>query len=188
MNAILKQLGNTRSKYEEQINRFQNDEMFYDQVTREMVRNKVEFIRAVDIVNKMNGVITRKQNQESISSPVSSNNVGGIDFRTLPITIQPMGSFSGLNFKLPQLSQAELREINVDLEMRQIKNMVQAGIIPSGQRIKELIAVCIQKREMNSYVDNLLLCLADIFKLEEENASESSFDLREALVIVDSQS
>ncbi|MEW6009612.1 MAG: hypothetical protein AB1629_08275 [Candidatus Omnitrophota bacterium] len=124
------------------------------------------------------------------SSPLQSitRKTGGIDFRVLPMTIQPMGSFRGLNFKVPQLSQAILEQINIDSEMQQIKNMVQAGIAPSGQRIKELIAACMQKKEMSSQVDSLLICLADIFKLEEENASESSPELREALAIVDSQS
>jgi len=132
----------------------------------------------------------RNSGEESVSSAVQSTpeKTGGIDFRALPMTIQPMGSFNGLNFKLPRLSQAELRQINVDSEIQQIKNMVQSGIVPSGQRIKELVAACIQKKEMNSQVDSLLLCLADIFKLEEENTSESSPELREALVIVDSQS
>jgi len=45
----------------------------------------------------------------------------------------------------------------------------------------------VQNKEINSQIDNLLLCLANIFKLEEENASESSLELKEALVIVDSQ-
>ena len=112
---------------------------------------------------------------------------GGIDFCTLAMAIQPMGNFSGLNFKLPQLSQIELKQIDISSELQQIKNMVQFGIIPSGQRIKELVAACIQKKEMNSQANSLLLCLVDIFKLEEENASESSPELREALVIVDSQ-
>jgi len=126
------------------------------------------------------------QTSKTSSSSVDTGK-GGIDFRALPMTIQPMGTFNGLNFQLPQLSQAELERINVDSEMQRIKNMVQSGIIPSGERIKELIAACIQKKEMDTQVDNLLLGLADIFKLEEENACESSPELKEALVIVDSQ-
>lgn len=124
-------------------------------------------------------------------SPMQSGpekKTGGIDLRALPMTIQPMGSFNGLNFKLSQLSQAELEKINVAIEIQQIKSMVQSRIIPSGERIKELVAACLQKKEMNSHFDDLLLCLADIFKQEEENASESSSELKEALVIVDSQS
>ncbi len=76
--------------------------------------------------------------------------------------------------------------INIDLELEQLKNMVQSGTIPSGQRIKELIAACRQKGEINARIDSLLLCLIDVFKLEEENASESSAQLKEALAIVDS--
>jgi len=127
---------------------------------------------------------------EMDSSPTQTppRKTGGIDFRILPMTIQPMGSFSGLNFKLPQLSEIALRQINLDLEMQQIRNMVQAGIMPSGERIKELVAACMQKGEINSHADGLLLCLVDILKMEEENASESSPQLKEALVIVDSQS
>lgn len=113
---------------------------------------------------------------------------GGIDFRALPMSIQPMGSFKGLNFSLPQLSQVELRQINIGLEMQQIKNMVRSGITPSGERIKEFIAACVQKGEIDARVDNLLLCLMDVCKLEEGNASESSSALKEALVIVNTYS
>jgi len=122
------------------------------------------------------------------SASIPDKGMGGIDFRVLPMSIQPMGSFQGLNFKLPQLSQAQLAQINIDSEMQQIKNMVKSGILPSGQRIKELIAACSQKQEISSRADNLLLCLIDICKLEEENAYETSPELREALVIVDSLS
>ena len=134
--------------------------------------------------------LERSHGEVSISSiqSLSEKNTGGIDFRALPITIQAMGSFSGLNFKLPQLTKAELAQININSEMQQIKNMVQSGITPSGQRIKELVAACVQKKEMASQANSLLLCLADVFKLEEENASASSPELMEALVIVDSQS
>jgi hypothetical protein len=125
--------------------------------------------------------------QKTASSAVEKN-VGGIDFRALPMTIQPMGSFVGLNFKLPQLSQAELAKMNIDSEMQQIQQMIASGILPSGQRVKELIAACNQKKEMGARADNLLLCLIDICKLEEENAYETEPELREALVIVDALS
>lgn len=138
--------------------------------------------------NKQDGSVDKESSSSDTFFFPGEHPVGGIDFRSLPITIQPMGSFSGLNFSLPQLSQAELRQINIDSEIQEIKNMVHSGITPSGQRIKELIAACVQKKEINSQVDSLLLCLADIFRLEEENASESSPELREALVIVDSLS
>lgn len=121
---------------------------------------------------------------------LSENNqkAGGIDFRGLPMSIQLMGSFKGLDFKLPRFTNAELAQINVDAELGKIRNMIQFGMLPSGQRIKELIAACQQKKEIGYRLDSLLLSLADIFKLEEENALESSPELREALVIVDAHS
>ncbi|MFA5155888.1 MAG: hypothetical protein WC532_00635 [Candidatus Omnitrophota bacterium] len=144
---------------------------------------------AYGTINFLTQDISKKTDRKNNSSPVRSmsGKTGGIDFRALPMAIQPMGSFGSLNFTLPQLSQVELEKIDVAAEIQQIKNMVQSGIIPSGERVKYLIAACEQKGEINSQVDNLLLCLTDIFKLEEENASESSPELREALVIVDMQ-
>ena len=122
------------------------------------------------------------------SASIPDKGMGGIDFRALPMAIQPMGSFSGLNFKLPQLSQRELAKMNIDLEMQQIQNMASSGILPSGRRIKELIAACVQKKEIAARADNLLLCLIDICKLEEENAYDTEPEMREALVIVDAVS
>jgi hypothetical protein len=113
---------------------------------------------------------------------------GGIDFRSLPMTIQPLGSFAGLNFNLPQLSREQLAQININAEVQQIKNMLASGMLPSGERVKELIAACSQKGQISAQADDLLLALADICKLEEENARESSPALREALVIVDALS
>ena len=64
--------------------------------------------------------------------------------------------------------------------------MLESGTVPSGDRIKELIAACNQKGEIRYYADNLLLCLVDICKLQEQNAFETSPEFREALAIVDS--
>jgi len=127
-------------------------------------------------------------NVENFDTKSAVDALGGIDFRVLQMSIQPMGSFRGLEFKMPPLSAAELSKIDINVQMQQLKNMVKSGIIPSVMRVKELVAACLQKGQMNIQADSLLLCLADIFKLEEENALDSSPELREALVIVDSQS
>ncbi len=100
------------------------------------------------------------------------------------ILVQPMGNFSGLDFTLPKLNN--LSSINIDEEFGKIQNMVAGGIIPSGMRIKELIAACSQKKEINSYAEEIIICLADIFKLEEESLTRSSPEIKESLVILDS--
>jgi len=117
-------------------------------------------------------------------SEEGKNKLGGIDFRAMNILVQPMGNFSGLDFTLPKLNN--LSSINIDEEFGKIQNMVAGGIIPSGMRIKELIAACSQKKEINSYAEEIIICLADIFKLEEESLTRSSPEIKESLVILDS--
>ena len=118
------------------------------------------------------------------STGQTGDKLGGIDFRTMNILVQPMGNFSGLDFTLPKLNN--LTNINLDEEFGQIQNMVAGGIIPSGMRIKELIAACSQKKEIISRADEMIICLTDIFRLEEESLTESSPELKEAIVILDS--
>jgi hypothetical protein len=135
------------------------------------------------------GKVTLYYAGANASSPVESKapeKIGAIDFRAINMSIQPMGSFAGLNFKLPQLTQAQLKQINIESEIEQVKNLIESGTVPSADRIKELIAACSQKGQISAYADNLLLCLADICKLQEQNAFETSKELKEALVIVDS--
>ncbi|MFA6216286.1 MAG: triose-phosphate isomerase [Candidatus Omnitrophota bacterium] len=124
------------------------------------------------------------QDVRAAGSPIKK---GGIDFRTMNIITKPMGSFEGLNLKLPLLSKGELANINLDVEIGQIKNMVASGIVPSGERLKELVAACSQKGELQSRRDDLVVCLAEICRLQEEDVAESSAALRETLVILDSR-
>jgi hypothetical protein len=124
------------------------------------------------------------------SSPVSSSpvnatdGVGGIDFRAIPMITQPMGNLSRLNFSLPKLSDVE--NINLDDELAQIQKLLQAGITPSGDRLKEYVAACYQKGELKQHLDGIVALLKDTCKLEEEKVSESANALKEALLILDS--
>jgi hypothetical protein len=154
--------------------------------------------RAPQIVKTMFEATIRKANiPMSVSSPLNldtSQNAlgfnplqkaGGIDFRTMEMMIQPMGRFNGLDFTLPALSQVQ--NINVDEELQQVRNMVDKKILPSGERIKELLAAIFAKKELERRADDFLVCLVDICRLQEELVDETSPQLREALVIFDTQ-
>ena len=65
--------------------------------------------------------------------------------------------------------------------------MAKGGIVPSGQRLKEYLAACFEKGEIKDKIDNLILCLADIFELQQFEAGETSPDYKEALVIADTR-
>ena len=112
-------------------------------------------------------------------------NAGGIDFRTMNYMVQPMGSFKDLRFGLPTLTSSVLERIDLDKELGALRNMVKAGMVPSGERVKEYLAACFQKGKIEEKQDDLLVCLAEIYRLAEEENLETSPELRESLVIVD---
>jgi len=113
------------------------------------------------------------------SSPLKK---GGIDFRSLHMTIKPMGSFEGLNLKLPQLSSSALVSFNLDEEIGQLNQMISGGIIPSGGRVQELVSAAIQKGELAQYQTEILTILAETCKLQEGECCEASDELKVALV------
>ncbi|MCX5695737.1 MAG: triose-phosphate isomerase [Candidatus Omnitrophica bacterium] len=120
----------------------------------------------------------------------SPENAGGIDFRpnAMLINYQPMGNFANLKLKLPVLSKAELAGFNVDKELSGIERMVDSQMVPSGQRIKELLAACSQKGELDSHREQLMALLVRIGILEETQCclQEASNEYKEALVLTDS--
>lgn len=117
------------------------------------------------------------------SSPSTPNELGGIDFRTMHIVAQPLGNLYGLSFNMPKL--ANLETINLDESFAQIKNLVDRGIIPSDERVKEFVAACFHKKQLVQRKEDILTCIAQICKLQEESASQTSKELKEALMIVD---
>ena len=107
---------------------------------------------------------------------------GGIDFRALPMTIKPMGSFEGLNLRLPQLSSSALLSFNLGQEIEELNKMISGGIIPSGARVQELVAAAWQKGAMEECQTEILTILAEICKLQEGECCEASNELKVALV------
>jgi len=138
--------------------------------------------------------VATKLPEEAIGSPVSSpvqaqdvsDSVGGIDFRMIPMVTQPMGNFSGLNLNLPRLSNVQ--NINLTKELSQMQEMVKAGIVPSGERLKEYVAACYQKGELKQQTNKLVAFMTDICKLEEEKVAGASNELKEVMLILDSVS
>ena len=123
--------------------------------------------------------------KRSVSSPGGPDNAGGIDFRAMNYLVQPMGSFKDLSFGLPTLTSSALERIDLDKDLAALRNMVKAGMVPSGERVKEYLAACFQKGKIEEKQDDLLVCLAEIYRLAEDENLETSPQLRESLVIVD---
>ncbi|MDO8662759.1 MAG: hypothetical protein Q7K98_06030 [Candidatus Omnitrophota bacterium] len=119
----------------------------------------------------------------SLRSASMPEEVGGIDFRVMNIVTQPLVASSSLNLKLPQ--SASLAKINLDEEFKQLQNMVSAGITPSGERIKEFMASSALKGEWDRRIPDIISCLMDVCRLEEDDVSDTPVAIREALIIAD---
>jgi hypothetical protein len=136
--------------------------------------------------DKSGGSPTTVNNPNRDTSSVSSltsnsaavKNPGGVDFRALPILTQPL---TGINMPFSRSDN-----FRVDTEWNEIQNMVNAGIIPSGQRIKDYLQSCCKKKELNGEIGIVLNCIADILRIEEERVLVTNSGLKGILVALES--
>jgi|GEM_PF-1580537 len=116
---------------------------------------------------------------------------GGIDFRALPIANQ--ATLSSNTAPLAGVSKATagtavMSNINADKEWREIQRMLDAGIIPSADRIKEYLETCCASGDFSQQVDKVLSSVADILRLEEEQALPTEEALKKILAAMESGS
>ena len=90
---------------------------------------------------------------------------GGIDFRhTDGITQAQLASLRG-SFKMPELSR--LKTLDLVKERAEIKQMIEARILPSSNRIIEYVSACYLRNRGDVDTGNAVSCLVDYFRLEE---------------------
>lgn len=122
---------------------------------------------------------------EAASSSVTEkqeNDKGGIDFRALPIVTQ-----TGLNSgaSLGKAVSGALSSAQLEESLLQARNMLDAGIMPSNERIKEYIQACCASNAGQER-DKVLSCIADMLRLQEEQAVRTDAQLKEMLVLLES--
>ncbi|MDD2703005.1 MAG: hypothetical protein PHC33_03250, partial [Candidatus Omnitrophica bacterium] len=93
--------------------------------------------------------------------------LGGIDFRTLPVTPQPG---TGIKPNLQSAIQPKIPLAELDNEWSRIQEMVNQGNIPSGEKIREYVFSCCQKGDIRRDIEKALVCISDILRLEEDYA------------------
>jgi len=64
--------------------------------------------------------------------------------------------------------------------------MLNRGIIPSCERIKEYLEASCQSQDCSQRIDNVLACLADILRLEEEQVASTEPEFKQMLVLLES--
>lgn len=120
----------------------------------------------------------------SLGDNSQQGKTGGIDFRALPIVNQSLPLIQG---QPPLKAVPVTMSKNPDPEWQQIQNMLNAGIIPSIERIKEYLQSCCDKEDSIRQVDKVLGCIADILRLEEDRVATTDSALKELLVLLESE-
>jgi hypothetical protein len=110
-------------------------------------------------------------------------NKGGIDFRFLPIVTQSVGSLRASIRSMPQVS---LQRLDLVQEWSDIERLINAGITPSAQRLKEYLASSCFKGNLDRDMEKIVSCIADILRMEEESCSATDQALKDILVVLGS--
>ncbi len=130
--------------------------------------------------------LTQEEAKKSGASSALKQEVGGIDFTWISYLTQPMGSFQGLDLRLPLLSKAELEGIDISRELAAMEQMVNARIDVSTDRLKCLLAAMSQKDAFTAQRETQLLPLIlRLCWLKEERGVETTPDFRAVLLIAD---
>jgi hypothetical protein len=119
------------------------------------------------------------------SSLGNDKSPGGIDFRALPIVSY---ASSALKSSIVSSPIAKLDNISLSKEVLAIQKMVEAGIAPSEERIKDFVQAS-SALEAGSLADarqKAVLWIAEVLRSQEEECCASSAILKDMLVVLDS--
>ncbi|MFA5224496.1 MAG: hypothetical protein WC431_04970 [Candidatus Omnitrophota bacterium] len=113
----------------------------------------------------------------------SGGGMGGIDFRLLPIVAV---SLNNLKANMKAMPRASLQRINLNQEKADIERLVNVGIPPSKERLREYFSASLLRGNFKRDRARLISCLSDIFRMEEESGSLSDPLLKDILVVLSS--
>jgi hypothetical protein len=110
-----------------------------------------------------------------------NDEVGGIDLRNLPIVTQAISNLSVGNMPLSRLNS-----INLDEEWQDIERLVNSGITPSAERIKEYLQVSCSRGKIVQDKKMVIACISDILRQQEEHCISTEPMLRDILIVLES--
>ncbi len=110
---------------------------------------------------------------------------GGIDLTRLPVMAIGVPPALGL---LDQAQRQRLASIDVGAESRKIMKMLEGGIAPSDNRMKEYVLACCVENRLAGETEGLLACFAAFLRMQEAEAIDTDPVLRELLLYIEKAS
>jgi len=153
------------------------------EITFQMVENASAIGAAIAAAIVSNPTREKSNDSNAEGVDTSENRMddkGGIDFRVLPIVNQAM------NIPIADVQLSGLNSFSQGSEWNEIQNMINAGIIPSCQRIKKYLRSCCQKKEPNGEIGKVLNCIASIMRIEEDQVLTTDPEFKNMLVLIES--
>jgi hypothetical protein len=149
------------------------------------------------LLEKMSGGISEAQPPVTGSPGTPSGNgqdsrLGGIDLRELSFVSRPaQQQFAGRDSGSVlaggnSLEGQEALDAEFEEECRDLKRLLQAGIIPSSERLKDLLIRCYAENKLEQGKIFALRCIAEIMRMEEKRCGETESSLKETLLLLES--
>jgi hypothetical protein len=137
--------------------------------------------KAVTVRNDLESQAKDGGNSVTEEKTDASSRPGGIDFRALPITTQPMGEMLMKEIiNMPAINVTDL-----DQEWQALQKMIETDACPSTQRVKEFLGACYQKGELKQRSDKVLACLAGILRIEEDECKATEPQVKVMLALLE---
>lgn len=153
-------------------------------------RNKADSSKIVD------KNVSPNLGESSEINPMASETkkeLGGVDFRTMSIITQLMG-VSGIDTintvsssKVSDILFSDVKSIDrgdPDRDWQEIQNMLNVGIVPSSQRIKDYLRSCFKKEDFGQALGKVRMSILDILRLEEEQGSQIQPEIKELFFLL----
>ena len=139
---------------------------------------QADILRAKKILADISAPAEMDASQTTPKLPTSSirkehKDVGGVDFSSL-------GSLTQVKSVLPVQSKNPATQVNqistYDPELKEIQRLLQAGILPHLNRLKEYLAKGTKRSDLNYRIKNVRECLIDTFRIEEMRTGDLGLD------------
>ncbi|MDD5724745.1 MAG: diguanylate cyclase [Candidatus Omnitrophica bacterium] len=115
--------------------------------------------------------------------PPADSGKGGIDLRFIPLV---NASWNSLKTSIRGMPQDNLRRVDLVWDWLGIERLLDSGIPPSAERLKEYFAASSLQGNLSRDRGRIISCIADILRMEEMDAVKTDPSIKDMLTVAES--